>query len=157
MPASRQCSVRDWHSLSLSPPNGNPAKRRTSPLAGQAPLPARVVRRNFYGLLARSHHVEVGPLSRGVTSEPLSGPLQPDLRFFHDPLPAHPTASLAIGLPINPWANIRAYPVPHRQHEQVRSCLSTGGASRRRVPLQDWDIRPHTVLVRAYFAASAQL
>ena len=43
--------------------------------------------------------MEVSPLSRGVTFKPLSEPLQPGVRFLHDPLPASPTASLAIGLP----------------------------------------------------------
>ena len=70
--------------------------------------------------------MEVGPLSRGVTFKPLSRPLQPGVRFLHHPLPAFPSAFLAIGLP-TPWAEIRAYPVPYQQHEQVRSCLSTGG------------------------------
>jgi hypothetical protein len=75
--------------------------------------------------------VEVGPLSRGVTSKPLSEPLQPGVRFFHDPLPAPPTASLTISLPMSKTtlsAAIRAYPVPRQQHEQRRSCLFTGGA-----------------------------
>ena len=43
--------------------------------------------------------MEVSPLARGVTFKPLSRPLQPGVRFLHDPLPASPTASLAIGLP----------------------------------------------------------
>jgi len=43
--------------------------------------------------------VEVSPLSREATFKPLSEPLQPGVRFFHDPLPALPTAPLAIGLP----------------------------------------------------------
>ena len=75
--------------------------------------------------------MEVSSLSREATFKPLSGPLQPGVRFLHDPLPALPTASLTIGLPKSkqpPWAEIRAYPVPCQQHEQVRSCLSTGGA-----------------------------
>lgn len=86
---------------------------------------------NFYRLIARRDHVEVGPLSRGVTFKPLSSPLQTSVRFLHDPLPAPPTASLAISLPMSETtssAAIRAYPVPRQQHEQRRSCLFTGGA-----------------------------
>jgi hypothetical protein len=94
--------------------------------------PRRVFHQNIYRLFARRDHVEVGTLSRGVTFKLLSGPLQPGIRFFHNPLPATPTASLAIGLPTSettPSAALRAYPVPYQQHEQRRSCLSTGGAS----------------------------
>ena len=75
--------------------------------------------------------MEVGPLARGVTFKPLSRPLQSSVRFLHDPLPALPSASLAIGLPTceqPTWAEIRAYPVPCQQHEQRRSRLFTGGA-----------------------------
>ena len=90
--------------------------------------------------------MEVGPLSRGVTFKPLSRPLQPGVRFFHDPLPALPTASLAIGLPTRKQptqAEIRAYPVPCQQHEQVRSCLFTDGALSTCLS-SERDIRPRT-------------
>lgn len=152
-----QLHVPDWHSHLLSSANLNPASRRTSPLAGRRLSTQGWSVETSTGLHARSHHEEVGPLSRGVTLKPLSGRLQPGLRFFPDPLPAYPTAFLAISLPVKERADIRAYPVPHRQHEQVRSCLSTGGARRRRVPISERDIRPHTVLVRACFAVSALL
>ena len=53
----------------------------------------------LYRQIAGRDQVEVGPLSRGVTFKPLSGPLQPGVRFLHHPLPAFPSAFLAIGLP----------------------------------------------------------
>src|SRR5262245_24948162 len=48
---------------------------------------------------ARRHHGEVCPLSGGVMSQPLSGPLQTGLRFLPDPLPAAPSAHLTTRLP----------------------------------------------------------
>jgi hypothetical protein len=107
------------------------ARRRKSPPAGDIAFPAGKIHRNFYKQTARRDHVEVSPLARGVTFKPLSRPLQPGVRFFHHPLPAFPTAPLAIGLPapqLRTRAEIRAYPVPLQQQEQLRSCLSTGGA-----------------------------
>jgi hypothetical protein len=115
--------------------------------------------RNFYRQVARRDHVEVGPLSRGVTFEPLSEPLQPGVRFLHDPLPALPIASLTIRLPAREQprrAEIRAYPVPCQQHEQLRSCLSTGGALST-CPCPRKRHRPLTILVRAYSVAFARL
>jgi len=47
----------------------------------------------------RRHPREVSSLSRGVMSQPLSGPLQAGLRFLPRPLPAAPSAHLAAGLP----------------------------------------------------------
>ena len=44
-------------------------------------------------------HAEVGALAGGVTLKPLSIPLQDGVRFFRAPLPAFPTAFLAIRLP----------------------------------------------------------
>ena len=43
---------------------------------------------------------EVCSLSRPVTSKPVSAPLQSGLRFLRLPLPASPSASLAVGLPV---------------------------------------------------------
>lgn len=42
---------------------------------------------------------EVCPLSREVMSQPLSEPLQSDIRFFRPPIPAWPTVFLAVHLP----------------------------------------------------------
>jgi len=55
-------------------------------------------------------HTEVCPLSRPAIVQPVSIPLQEGVRFFRDPLPAAPTAFLAVRLP-SPAA-LRAYPVP---------------------------------------------
>jgi len=54
---------------------------------------------------------EVGSLSRRVMSQPVSARLQGGIRFFRFPLPAAPSAFLAVGLPL-PAAR-RAYRVPH--------------------------------------------
>jgi hypothetical protein len=43
----------------------------------------------------RQHPGEVGSLSRGVMSQPLSDPLQAGVRFLPRPLPAAPSAQLA--------------------------------------------------------------
>lgn len=55
--------------------------------------------------------VEVCSLSRQMIFQPVFAPLQGDLRFFHIPLPAAPTACFTAHLP-KPAA-LRAYPVPH--------------------------------------------
>src|SRR5262245_7266356 len=47
----------------------------------------------------RQHPRDVSSLSRGVMSQPLSGPLQAGLRFLPRPLPAAPSAHLTAGLP----------------------------------------------------------
>jgi hypothetical protein len=49
--------------------------------------------------LATKDQLEVCPLSRGMMFQPLSGPLQPGIRFFQPPIPAQPTAFLAVRLP----------------------------------------------------------
>ena len=64
-----------------------------------------------------------------VGNEPLSGSLQPGIRFLQPPIPAQPTAFLAVRLP-EPYsapAAIRAYHVPCALQDRVRACLSTGG------------------------------
>jgi hypothetical protein len=54
---------------------------------------------------------EGGPLSRRAMYQAVSRPLQPGVRFFRIPLPAVPTAFLAVRLPLP--AALWAYPVPH--------------------------------------------
>lgn len=44
--------------------------------------------------------MEVCSLSRRVMSQPVSGPLQSGIRFFHDPLPAPPSDPLTVHLPV---------------------------------------------------------
>jgi hypothetical protein len=56
-------------------------------------------RAGWLSVHVRQHLREVGSLSRGVISQPLSGPLQAGLRFLPHPLPAAPSARLAAGLP----------------------------------------------------------
>ena len=80
--------------------------RKRKPTQGDAPLPLRGSVRfpqgdssKLYRQIAGRDQLEVGPLARGVTFKPLSGRLQPGVRFLHHPLPAPPSASLAIGLP----------------------------------------------------------
>ncbi|TXC86565.1 hypothetical protein FRZ40_02620 [Paraburkholderia azotifigens] len=49
-------------------------------------------------------------------SQPLSGPLQPGIRFLRPPIPAPPTAFLAVRLPAIPrWQRygLTAFPVCH--------------------------------------------
>lgn len=55
--------------------------------------------------------VEVCSLSRQMIFQSVFAPLQGDLRFFHIPLPAAPTACFTAHLPDS--AVLRAYPVPH--------------------------------------------
>ncbi|SOE57998.1 hypothetical protein SAMN05446635_1342 [Burkholderia sp. OK233] len=51
-------------------------------------------------------------------SQPLSGPLQPDVRFFRPPIPAQSTASLTVRLPAKrQLATIQAYHVPGMSHD----------------------------------------
>jgi hypothetical protein len=51
---------------------------------------------------ARRHQREVCPLSRGVMLQPLSAPLQHGIRFLPPPLPAAPSARLAVRFPSTP-------------------------------------------------------
>ncbi|SOY85343.1 conserved protein of unknown function [Cupriavidus taiwanensis] len=80
-------------------------------------------------VLRRVDQLEVCPLSRGMMFQSLSGSLQPGIRFFQPPIPAQPTAFLAVRLPEQNCtrAAIRAYHVPHALHDWVRACLFAGG------------------------------
>jgi hypothetical protein len=49
--------------------------------------------------LVKKDPAEVGALSREMMLQSLSDPLQIGLRFFRIPLPALPSAFLAVGLP----------------------------------------------------------
>jgi hypothetical protein len=53
---------------------------------------------------ARRHQREVCPLLRGVMLQPLSAPLQNGIRFLPPPLPAAPSAHLAVRFPSSPLA-----------------------------------------------------
>ena len=56
-------------------------------------------RAGWLSVHGRQHPREVSPLSRGVMSQPLSGPLQAGVRFLPRPLPAAPSVRLTVGLP----------------------------------------------------------
>jgi hypothetical protein len=83
-------------------------------------------------------------------SQPLSGPLQPGLRFFRRPLPAQLTAFLTVRLP----ASLRRQPYrlttfPACHTTDLGSAYSPA-VRRRRSPNLQRAIRPHTFLVDAY-------
>ena len=113
-----------------------PLRRKTALPQGKHSLCVRWLAPSFTagcrGLtnrLATKDQLEVCPLSRGVMFQPLSEPLQPGVRFLQPPIPAQPTASLAVRLP-EPYctpAAIRAYHVPYTLHDRVRACLFAGG------------------------------
>src|SRR5258706_6057268 len=80
-------------------------------------------------------HAEVCPLSRGMmllATQSLSARLQGGLRFLRTPMPAPPTAFLAVSLP--EWAAIRVFRVPPDSHGWFRSCLFTGSVPVRAAP-----------------------
>ena len=78
-----------------------------------------------------------------LATQPLSAPLQNGIRFLRTPLPAPPTAFLAVSLP-RIRAAIRAYRVPHSLQGRVRFCLSTGGHSVRAFPVSAGRGRPRS-------------
>jgi len=100
------------------------------PLEGHVtPQGKKIKQASSVSRLATKDQLEVCPLSREVMFQPLSGSLQPGVRFFQPPIPAQPTAFLAVRLP-EPYcapAAIRAYHVPCALHDWVRACLSAGG------------------------------
>lgn len=101
------------------------------PLEGHiAPQGKKIKQASSVSRLATKDQLEVCPLSRGGMSHPLSGPLQPGIRFFQPPIPAQPTASLAVRLPEPNCAPaaIRAYHVPCTLHDWVRAYLFAGGS-----------------------------
>ncbi len=68
--------------------------------------------------------VEVCPLSRGVMLQLLSTPLQGSIRFFHIPLPAPPSVSLAGYFPLSGRGT--GLPCSASLPERVRSSLFAG-------------------------------
>ena len=100
------------------------------PLEGHiTPQGKKIKQAGSVSRLATKDQLEVCPLSRGMMFQPLSGPLQPGVRFLQPPIPAQPTAFLAVRLPESNCtpAAIRAYHVPCALHDWVRACLSAGG------------------------------
>src|SRR5262245_35906171 len=108
----------------------SPTSRDNMPLAGYVtPQGKKIKQASSVSRLATKDQLEVCPLSRGMMFQPLSGPLQPDVRFLQPPIPAQPTAFLAVRLP-EPYsapAAIRAYHVPCTLQDRVRACLFAGG------------------------------
>ena len=85
----------------LSYIEGLPRQQETTcPLRDKLPLKGRDFNsRVSVSRLATKDQLEVCSLSRGVMFQPLSGPLQPGIRFLQPPIPAQPTAFLAVRLP----------------------------------------------------------
>src|SRR6266853_5426086 len=71
--------------------------------------------RGLTTLLAIRDPAEVGSLSCGVISQPLSDQLPIGICLVRHPIPALPTVCFAADLPSR--AEIRAYRVPIKQHE----------------------------------------
>ncbi len=130
-PESADSSLRINASMLLSNLEDLPQHQETArPLRGVLPLKGRKFKQaRSVSRPATIDQLEVCPLSRGMMSQPLSGPLQPGIRFFQHPIPAQPTAFLAVRLPEPNCAPaaIRAYHVPCALHDWVRVCLSAGG------------------------------
>ncbi|SAL41454.1 hypothetical protein AWB73_04291 [Caballeronia turbans] len=100
--------------------------------------------------LATVDQTEVCPLSRGMMSQSLSGPLQPVIRFLRHPLPASSTAFLAGRLPAQlHWQRYGLTVFPACHMTDVGSAFPPA-VLRRRNPNFKRVIRPHTVLVNAY-------
>jgi hypothetical protein len=95
--------------------------------------------------LATVDQTEVCPLSRGVMSQPLSGPLQPGVRFLRHPLPAPSSAFLAVYLPAQKnWQRYGLTVFPACHMTEVGSVYSPV-VFRRRNPNFKRVIRPHTL------------
>jgi len=108
-----------------------PQHRKTAcPLRDRLSLKGRKIKQaSSVSRLATINQLEVCPLSRGIIFQPLSGSLQPGVRFLQPPIPAQPIAFLAVRLP-EPYrarAAIRAYHVPYTLQDRVRACLFAGG------------------------------
>lgn len=68
------------------------------------------------------------PFGSGRSLHPLSEPLQPGIRFLHDPLPTTVSSDLAAGLVERCRATrLWAYPVPYNEQEPGGFRLSAGG------------------------------
>ena len=126
--------VVELHSHLLSPLEIPSKKTQVSP-CGDIAFPAGKIHRNFHRRTARRDHVEVSALSREATFKPLSRPLQPGVRFFHDPLPALPTASLTIGLPAVLCGRRYGLTLFHSSNRNSLGPAFPPVALRRRVPV----------------------
>jgi hypothetical protein len=87
---------------------------------------------------------EVCPLSRRVMS-PLGSTLIRSITERRSLFP-HSSTRTAMGSPYgspSPKGTIRAYPVPLKQHEWVRPCLSAGGYHVRVTPVLQRVSQPH--------------
>ncbi|MPW11608.1 hypothetical protein GCT19_40315 [Paraburkholderia sp. CNPSo 3155] len=62
---------------------------------------------------APEHRTEVSALSREVMLQPLSGPLQPGIRFLRFLIPAQSTISLAVHLPRGQLYGLTTFPFHH--------------------------------------------
>ena len=85
--------------------------------------------------------MEVSTLSSGITFKSLSISLQNSVRFFHYPLPAFPTASLAVSLPN--WRKF-GLTVFHVCDTNRLGPAFSPVVLCQRIPKQQRDIQPHT-------------
>ncbi len=75
----------------------------------------------------RPPHGSQRPFRPGQSLHPLSGPLQPGVRFLRDPLPATDAPDFTTGLVAPRGATrLRAYPVPRDEHGSGGPHLSAG-------------------------------
>jgi len=107
--------------------------------------------------------MEVCPLSRevmlceGCRTQPLSARLQSGIHFFHPPIPAAPSARLAVRFPSRRPHNDgaqsgRATGLPRSVWvpEWVRARLFAGGAMSASGEVEAPELCPHTILVQAF-------
>jgi hypothetical protein len=104
-------------------------------------------RAGWLSVLIRQHPGEVGALSRGVISQPLSDPLRAGLRLLPRPLPAAPSARLAAGLPSREDDGLTTL---HRRNPRgLGPALTPVALHLRRMSLQPPDLATY-LLVQAY-------
>jgi hypothetical protein len=104
-------------------------------------------RAGWLSVHVRRHPGEVSSLSRGVMSQPLSGPLPAGHRFLPRPLPAAPSAGLTAGLPAREDDGLTTL---HRRNPRGLGPASTPVAHHlRRMSLKHPVLATHR-LVQAY-------
>src|SRR5215831_4166436 len=95
-------------------------------------------RAGWLSVHVRQHPREVSSLSRGILSQPLSGPLQAGLRFLPRPLPAAPSAHLTAGLPSREDDGLTT--LPRRNPRGLGPAFTPVARHLRRMSLQHPDL-----------------